>query len=43
VPTAAAEVGQPVEIEIFGEWIAGKVVREPLYDPEGEKIRAPSA
>jgi glycine cleavage system aminomethyltransferase T/glycine/D-amino acid oxidase-like deaminating enzyme len=43
VPTAAAEVGQPVEIEIFGDWIAGKVVREPLYDPEGEKIRAPSA
>jgi glycine cleavage system aminomethyltransferase T/glycine/D-amino acid oxidase-like deaminating enzyme len=43
VPAGAAELGQPVEIEIFGQWIAGEVAREPLYDPKGEKIRAESA
>jgi glycine cleavage system aminomethyltransferase T len=40
VPATKADVDQPVEIEIFGEWIAGAVAREPLYDPEGTKIRA---
>jgi glycine cleavage system aminomethyltransferase T len=43
VPSADASVGRPVEVEIFGEWIPGTVAREPLYDPDGEKIRAPSA
>jgi 4-methylaminobutanoate oxidase (formaldehyde-forming) len=32
--------GQPVEVEIFGEWVAGEVAAEPLYDPEGAAIRA---
>jgi glycine cleavage system aminomethyltransferase T/glycine/D-amino acid oxidase-like deaminating enzyme len=40
IPAADAEVEQPVEIEIFGEWIPGTVAREPLYDPDGEKVRA---
>ncbi|HWM14399.1 MAG TPA: FAD-dependent oxidoreductase [Gaiellaceae bacterium] len=40
VPAPAAEPGTPVEVEIFGEWVAGEVAREPLYDPEGERIRA---
>ena len=35
-----SEVGTPVEIEIFGDWIAGEVAREPLFDPEGERVRA---
>ena len=39
VPSAHAEIGQPVEIEIFGEWIAGEVAREPLYDPDGSAVR----
>ena len=34
------EVGRAVEIDIFGEWIAGVVAEEPLYDPRGERIRA---
>ena len=37
-PTRAA--GQPVEVEIFGEWVAGEVAAEPLFDPAGERVRA---
>jgi len=40
LPAAAAEVGTAVEVEIFGEWVPGEVAREPLFDPEGERIRA---
>ena len=34
------DVGTEVAVEIFGEWIDGIVVDEPLYDPAGERIRA---
>jgi glycine cleavage system T protein len=37
---AAHGIDTEVEVEIFGEWIGGAVAREPLYDPEGERIRA---
>ncbi len=40
VPAAKAAPGQPVEVEIFGEWVAGEVAAEPLFDPKGERIRA---
>jgi 4-methylaminobutanoate oxidase (formaldehyde-forming) len=40
VPPESAEPGSAVEIEIFGEWIAGEVAPEPLFDPKGERIRA---
>jgi glycine cleavage system aminomethyltransferase T/glycine/D-amino acid oxidase-like deaminating enzyme len=40
VPAERAVPGQPVEVEIFGEWVAGEVAAEPLYDPEGAAIRA---
>jgi glycine cleavage system aminomethyltransferase T/glycine/D-amino acid oxidase-like deaminating enzyme len=33
------EVGSPVAVDIFGEWIPGEVAREPLYDPKGERLR----
>ncbi len=39
VPAEAATPGRAVEIEIFGEWIAGEVAEEPLFDPSGERIR----
>jgi 4-methylaminobutanoate oxidase (formaldehyde-forming) len=39
LPAAATEPGTAVEVEIFGEWIAGSVVQEPLFDPAGERIR----
>jgi 4-methylaminobutanoate oxidase (formaldehyde-forming) len=38
VPASAA-VGTPVEVEIFGTWVPGEIVKEPLYDPRGDKIR----
>jgi 4-methylaminobutanoate oxidase (formaldehyde-forming) len=40
LPADRTEVGQPVEVEIFGEWVAGEVAAEPLFDPAGERVRA---
>jgi 4-methylaminobutanoate oxidase (formaldehyde-forming) len=40
LPSAHAIPGQPVEVEIFGEWVAGEVAAEPLFDPSGDRIRA---
>jgi 4-methylaminobutanoate oxidase (formaldehyde-forming) len=40
LPAAAAETGTPVEVEIFGAWVSGEVVAEPLFDPKGERIRS---
>jgi glycine cleavage system aminomethyltransferase T/glycine/D-amino acid oxidase-like deaminating enzyme len=41
VPAGSAQhPGQPVEVEIFGEWVSGEVAAEPLYDPAGERIRS---
>ncbi len=28
-----------VEVDIFGQWVAGVVAREPLFDPRGERVR----
>jgi len=39
VAAASAEAGTPVEVEIFGTWVGGQVAEEPLYDPQGERIR----
>jgi glycine cleavage system aminomethyltransferase T/glycine/D-amino acid oxidase-like deaminating enzyme len=39
VPARDAEPGRPVEVEIFGEWVAGEVAPEPLFDPAGERLR----
>ena len=36
---ADVPIGQAVEIDIFGRWIEGEVVREPLFDPRGERVR----
>ncbi len=37
---AEVAVGTGVEIDIFGAWVPGEVVREPLFDPRGERVRA---
>jgi len=34
------DVGTKVAVEIFGDWVAGEVAAEPLFDPAGERIRA---
>jgi hypothetical protein len=33
-------VGTPVEVELFGEWVPGRVAEEPLFDPKGERVRS---
>jgi 4-methylaminobutanoate oxidase (formaldehyde-forming) len=40
LPIELAEPGTPVEVEFFGEWVAGGVAAEPLWDPRGERVRA---
>ena len=35
-----AAIGTRGEVEVFGEWIGFEVAREPLYDPEGARIRS---
>ena len=37
---AEHDVGAEVEVEIFGEWVAGEITAEPLVDPAGERVRA---
>src|ERR671911_116396 len=39
LPATSAARGTPVEVEIFGEWVKGEVAAEPLYDPEGARLR----
>jgi glycine cleavage system aminomethyltransferase T/glycine/D-amino acid oxidase-like deaminating enzyme len=31
--------GSAVEVEIFGTWVQGRIAEEPLYDPQGARIR----
>jgi 4-methylaminobutanoate oxidase (formaldehyde-forming) len=40
LPAELAEPGRPLEVEIFGEWVGGEIAVEPLFDPEGSRIRA---
>jgi 4-methylaminobutanoate oxidase (formaldehyde-forming) len=39
LPAAAAEPGRAVEVELFGTWVTGEVATEPLFDPEGARVR----
>ena len=39
LPTHAAEVGTLGEVEVFGEWVPCTVSAEPLYDPEGTRLK----
>jgi 4-methylaminobutanoate oxidase (formaldehyde-forming) len=38
VPSELA-IGTSVEVDIFGQWISGEIAREPLFDPQGERVR----
>jgi glycine cleavage system aminomethyltransferase T/glycine/D-amino acid oxidase-like deaminating enzyme len=40
LPPDRAAAGTRGEVDLFGEWIGFEVVREPLWDPAGERIRA---
>ena len=39
LPAEHSEPGTELAVEIFGEWAGGRVASEPLYDPEGERVR----
>jgi 4-methylaminobutanoate oxidase (formaldehyde-forming) len=40
LPTEHADTGTELAVEIFGEWVGGRVAEEPLIDPEGARVRA---
>jgi len=39
LPVELVTPGTQTEIFVFGKWISGKVVKGPLYDPKGLKVR----
>jgi glycine cleavage system T protein len=39
LPAEYAQPGRQVEVEIFGDRVAGEVTAEPLFDPAGERLR----
>ncbi|HEY7590931.1 MAG TPA: FAD-dependent oxidoreductase [Candidatus Limnocylindrales bacterium] len=40
LPAESAAIGTRGDVEVFGDWIGFEVVREPVYDPGGERIKA---
>ena len=40
LPPDGAAIGTRGEIDIFGEWVGFEVAREPLWDPDGSRIRS---
>jgi 4-methylaminobutanoate oxidase (formaldehyde-forming) len=36
---AGVEVGTPVQVDIFGRWVAGVISPEPLFDSQGVRVR----
>jgi glycine cleavage system aminomethyltransferase T/glycine/D-amino acid oxidase-like deaminating enzyme len=34
------ELGARVEIDIFGRWVPGELAAEPLFDPNGDRVRS---
>ncbi len=40
LPPDAAAIGTRGEVDVFGDWVGCTVAREPLFDPQGARIRA---
>jgi len=40
LPPDRAAIGTRGEVEVFGEWVGFEVAREPLWDPDGARIRS---
>jgi 4-methylaminobutanoate oxidase (formaldehyde-forming) len=40
LPPERTAAGTRGEIDVFGAWVGAEVVKEPLWDPAGERIRA---
>ena len=34
-----AKPGTAVDVDVFGDWVGGEVVAEPLIDPDGTRVR----
>jgi glycine cleavage system aminomethyltransferase T/glycine/D-amino acid oxidase-like deaminating enzyme len=34
-----AEFEEPLEVEVFGDWIEAELAEEPLFDPDGGRVR----
>ena len=39
LPPEQSAPGTEVELDIFGSWVGGEVTSEPLFDPQGERVR----
>jgi glycine cleavage system aminomethyltransferase T len=39
LPREHASPGTEVAVEIFGRWVEGQVMEEPLFDPSGSRLR----
>jgi 4-methylaminobutanoate oxidase (formaldehyde-forming) len=40
LPVACAAIGTEVAVDIFGDWVPGRVAPDQLHDPRGTSIRA---
>lgn len=40
LPVALTQPGQKLGIEYFGQWLPATVAAEPLFDPDGERLRS---
>jgi glycine cleavage system T protein len=40
LPPDQAAIGTRGDVEVFGEWIGFEIAREPLWDPQGDRIRS---
>ena len=40
LPPDRAAIGTRGDVEVFGDWIGFEIAHEPLYDPEGARIRS---
>ena len=40
LPIAHANPGDRVDVEFFGRWAGGVIASEPLFDPEGNRVRS---
>jgi glycine cleavage system aminomethyltransferase T/glycine/D-amino acid oxidase-like deaminating enzyme len=40
LPVGAAAAGTEVEVNVFGDWVGGVVVAQPLVDPKGTRVHA---
>jgi glycine cleavage system T protein len=40
LPARLVDSEEELEVEVFGKWIGASIESEPLFDPQGERIRA---